>query len=231
MALHPCRLPPLNWDVSYTFKRLLPPPCKLMVLSSVVCDRTHGHLVICSLPHLLESSPLSQAVFCGILFQWIKPLYKVSDSVGHMVLPSGKENPYLEYISIPLEMNYCPILQWRGCTIAGWFWRQCWVRGFWLERLVGWIVLAVTGRSALRRGSPCKISHPCHQGYSVDEPIVPKMEWSTTVWLTSTIQVNLCGASSMNKVFWRKKGLQTSSSSHKSIHLPITYQISLSLMD
>lgn len=170
-----------------------------------------GHMDTWSYVHChtsFESSPLSQAVFCGILFQWIKPLYKVSDSVGHMVLPSGKENPYLEYISVPLEMNYCPLLQWRGCTVAGWFWRQCWIRGFWLERLVGGIVLAVTSRSALRRGSPCKISHPCHQGYSVDEPIVPKMEWSTTVWLTSTIQVNLCGASSMNKVFWWKKAFK-----------------------
>ena len=68
-----------------------------------------------------ESSPLSQAVFCGILFQWIKPLYKVSDSVGHMVLPSGKENPYLEYISIPLKMNYCPLYNEGGVQLLAGF--------------------------------------------------------------------------------------------------------------
>ena len=102
----------------------------------------HGHTSF-------ESSPLSQAIFCGILFQWIKTLYKVSDSVGCMVLSSGKENPYLEYISISLEMNHCPLLQWRWGTVAGWFWRQCWIRSF------GWRGLAVTGRSALRRGGPC----------------------------------------------------------------------------
>lgn len=61
-----------------------------------------------------DRNPSSQAVFCGTLFQQIKHS-KVSSGMRPMALPSGKANPYLEYVSILVKIKCCPPFRVKGC--------------------------------------------------------------------------------------------------------------------
>lgn len=84
------------------------------LLSSMVCDRTSGPLVICSLPHLLWYESLVSGIILWHPVSVNKTLYRISNSVVPTALTSGKTKPNPEYISIPGKMNHCTLLGWGG---------------------------------------------------------------------------------------------------------------------